>query len=98
MEANHLFKGMIYSEDFNQIKEWIPLIMDGRKKSEKLAATRMDIGTDVNFGALTRSMLHYLSDQPQVNLKLAHEVQDIERQEDGRWNVEVKNKIGRAHV
>lgn len=95
MQGNHLFQGMIYSEDFEQIKEWIPLVMEGRKKGEKLAATRMDIGTDVNFGALTRAMLGYLTEQPNVTLKLAHEVQDIDRQENGRWNIEVRNSTTR---
>src|SRR5690606_4806454 len=79
MQKNHLFQGMAYSENFDQIKDWVPLIMDGRNKKEKIAATRIDIGTDVNFGALTRAMLHYLSAQNDVEMRLAHEVQDIQQ-------------------
>ncbi len=91
MQQSHLFQGMVYSENFDKIKEWVPLIMDGRNKKEKIAATRIDIGTDVNFGALTRAMLHYLSSQDGVEMRLAHEVQDIQKDEDGRWEIEVKN-------
>src|SRR5690554_1107810 len=91
MQQSHLFQGMVYSENFDKIKEWVPLIMDGRNKEEKIAATRIDIGTDVNFGALTRAMLHYLSEQNDVEMRLAHDVQDIQQGEDGRWEIEVKN-------
>jgi hypothetical protein len=33
-----------------------PLVMEGREKGESIAATRALLGTDVNFGSLTRSM------------------------------------------
>jgi len=91
LQTNHLFKGMTYTEDVDQIKNWIPLVMEGRGKDDKIAATRMEIGTDVNFGALTRAMLEYLRKQKSVDLKLAHEVQDIKKAEDGRWEIKVKN-------
>src|SRR5690606_31001433 len=91
MQTNHLFRGMTYTEDFERIKEWVPLVMEGRGKSEKVAATRMEIGTDVNFGALTRAMLQYLWSQSDVELKLAHDVQKIEKAADGRWEIKVKN-------
>jgi malate dehydrogenase (quinone) len=32
----------------------MPLVMEGRNRSEKVAATSMAIGTDVNFGELTK--------------------------------------------
>src|SRR5689334_14597268 len=56
LQSCHLFDGMQYSEDRSQIKEWTPLIMEGRKNDEPVAATKMDIGTDVNFGTLTRNL------------------------------------------
>src|SRR5688500_16338381 len=56
----HLFEGMQYSENRQQVAEWIPLVMNNRKTTDPIAATRMDIGTDVNFGALTRCMFDYL--------------------------------------
>lgn len=45
-------------------------MMEGRDAAEKCAATKMDIGTDVNFGALTRSMLAYLDSLEGVNIYL----------------------------
>ncbi len=92
LTKNHLFKGMEYSEDLKQIQEWAPLITEGRDPSEKVAATRMNIGTDVNFGELTRRIFDHMKSLPGVNLHLNHEVRDIDRQKDGRWKLEVKNR------
>jgi len=86
----NLFKGMLYSEDAAQIREWAPLVMNGRDKSQRIAATRMDIGTDVNYGVLTRSMVKHLTASG-MQLSLRHQVEDIKRGADGIWNVTVKN-------
>lgn len=84
-----LFEDMLYSEDHEEIKQWIPLMMEGRDASQKIAATRMAIGTDVNFGAITRKMIEYLCSQDNVELFLGHEVEDISRKTDERWEIEV---------
>lgn len=90
----HLFKGMKYTEDKAELEEWIPLVMDGRDPEEKVAATRMDIGTDVNFGSLTRSMFDHLKKQQGVGLHFSHQVRDLEKDEDdGTWRLNVKNTI-----
>ncbi|RQP17814.1 MAG: malate:quinone oxidoreductase [Parapedobacter sp.] len=91
MKGHHLFQGMEYTEDHVLLNEWIPLMMEGRDEKELLAATKIDIGTDVNFGALTRALFRHLMQQGGVKLRLAHEVRDIERAADGRWEVTVKN-------
>jgi len=86
----HLFKGMEYSEDPQQIAEWTPLIMEGRDPSEKVAATRMELGTDVNFGSLTRCMFNHLKKTTSVHLHFGHEVRKLRQEEDGSWYVKVK--------
>ena len=86
-----LFKGMEFSEDHDELKEWFPLMMEQRDPEDKVAATRMRTGTDVNFGALTWSMIRYLFNQPGVGIHVAHEVKDVERGEDGLWEIKVKN-------
>lgn len=55
MIKSHLFEGMEFSEDHDKLREWVPLIMRSRSASEKLAATRATMGTDVDFGALTKN-------------------------------------------
>ncbi len=92
LKNHHLFVGMEYTEQQETLKQWIPLVMEGRDPEQKVAATRMDIGTDVNFGALSRAIFDHLEKQPGVVLHLAHEVQDISRDsESGQWKIEVKN-------
>ncbi len=91
MERETLFKGMIYTEDKTVLKDWIPLMMDGRDENEVMAATRMEIGTDVNFGELTRDLIQNLQTKDNIKLSLNQEVRDIDREDDGRWEVEIKD-------
>lgn len=86
----HLFKGMEYSEDPLQLKEWMPLVMKGRNASEKVAATKMDLGTDVNFGSLTKMMFNALNAMGDVELDFNYEVVDLKKLND-YWEVEVKS-------
>lgn len=86
-----LFDDMIYTEDKKLIASWIPLIMNGRDPDEILAVTRMEIGTDVNFGAITRGMIKYLETCKGVTLLLGNEIQDLTKETDGRWIVDVKD-------
>lgn len=90
LSANPLFAGMEYSEDPAKLAEWIPLIMNGRTSPEPIAATKIDSGTDVNFGALTRILFEYLA-QHDVAINYQHGVEDLKRV-DGGWEVKVKNE------
>jgi malate dehydrogenase (quinone) len=87
-----LFQGMEYSEDPEQIASWAPLIMEGRGRAQPVAATRMALGTDVNFGALTRDIFHTLREMQGVSLHFHYDVTDLDRREDGGWEVGVKNR------
>ncbi len=90
----HLFKGMKYTENKALLAEWIPLVMEGRDPEEKVAATRMDIGTDVNFGSLTKCMFNHLKKQEGVAINFSHLVRDLEKDEDdATWKLNVKNTI-----
>lgn len=91
MRDHHLFHGMEYTADHDVLRRWAPLVMAGRDAGEVIAATKIDIGTDVNFGALTRALFLHLMQKDGVKLRLAHEVRDIERASNGRWEVTVKN-------
>src|SRR5215210_4732950 len=39
----HLFKGMQFSDDPQQIRQWMPLVIEGREK-KAVAATKMNLG------------------------------------------------------
>jgi malate dehydrogenase (quinone) len=91
LQASPLFAGMQYSEDPAVIKKWVPLMMEGRDPNQKVAATWTPIGTDVNFGEITRQFVAHLQTTPKFDLKLSSEVQDITKNEDGTWRVSYKN-------
>ena len=87
-----LFGAMEYSEDPEQLKQWMPLVMEGRDPNQKVAATRMAIGTDVNFGALTRAMIEDLRAQGGVTLAFSQAVIGLRRESDGRWKITIKDE------
>lgn len=86
-----LFQGMLYSEAPEQLKKWVPLMMEGRDPQQKVAATYMDIGTDVNYGAITGQLFTALNKQTGFETHTRHEVQDLVRSQDDQWIVVVKN-------
>ena len=92
LTKNPLFKGMEYSEDKETLKSWMPLVMEDRDSSQPVAATHMAIGTDVNFGELTRDMFTWLGKQPGVNMYFNHDVSDIRRsRKTPKWKLKIKD-------
>jgi malate dehydrogenase (quinone) len=87
MRIHPLFEAMEYTEDWDTLVEWMPLVMRGRNRAEKVAATRMAIGTDVNFGNLTRSIFNYLESLDGVTVHLNTEVRDLERFDPKGWHI-----------
>ncbi len=88
-----LFKDMMYSEDRDLLTEWVPIMMRGRKKSEPVAATRMEMGTDVNFGALTRGMITQLEKMPGVTIHYNTVGLDLDPDGKGGWDVFTKSLL-----
>ncbi len=74
LSNNPLFQGMEFSDDPEKLKEWIPLIMEDRTSNEPIAATKIDSGTDVNFGALTRMLFDHLKSK-NVEINYKHSVE-----------------------
>ncbi|MGE7919316.1 malate dehydrogenase (quinone) [Viridibacillus sp. NPDC093762] len=93
MSKNPLFQGMEFSDDPETLKKWIPLIMQDRPENEAIAATKMDTGTDVNFGALTRMIFDNLKTQ-NVDINYKHSVESIKRTKDGSWELKVHDMDG----
>ncbi len=86
---NPLFYGMQYSEDQAQIRQWAPLMIEGRDPAQKVAATYMPLGTDVNYGAVTNQLMEGLRKSPNFTLSLQHEVRALRQNADKTWNVTV---------
>ncbi|WAP52851.1 malate:quinone oxidoreductase [Arthrobacter sp. ATA002] len=91
LSAQPLFKSMEFSEDHAQLAEWAPLTMEGRDPSQRVAASRVAGGTDVDFGALTRELTGYLGSNG-VEMNYGHEVNNVSRASNGGWDVKVRNR------
>ncbi|WLS78798.1 malate dehydrogenase (quinone) [Erwinia pyri] len=89
LQKSSLFRGMEYSEDPELIREWVPLMMEGREQTDRVAATRISSGTDVNFGEITCQLVASLQKSPNFRLQTRHEVRDIRRNSDESWSVTV---------
>ena len=87
MSAHHLFEGMEYSEDPALLSTWMPLVMNSRKGKDPVAATRVNHGSDVDFGSLARDMVSHLEQQDNFELLLGHSVEDMKRSSQGGWSV-----------
>ncbi|MDO9204608.1 malate dehydrogenase (quinone) [Methylotenera sp.] len=99
LKAHHLFQDMEFSEDIATLEAWMPLIMQNRDKSQRVAATRMKYGSDVDFGALTKSLVGDLQNKKNYNLALNTEVKSLKQHANGRWHVrlaDVKTKKNRT--
>lgn len=91
LQKSPLFNGMRYSEDHEQIKQWAPLVMEGRDPQQKIAATRTEAGTDVNYGEITRQMINALKTHDRFTLQLNTVVRRFRRNADNSWNVAVSD-------
>lgn len=91
MKAHPIFETMQFSEDFETLRKWFPLIMQDRNEDEIMAATRMEIGTEVNFGEITRKYFDILENEFNVPVLRNHEVLDVDPDERLEWTVEAKN-------
>ncbi|MCH2157803.1 MAG: malate dehydrogenase (quinone) [Oleiphilaceae bacterium] len=90
LSKNALFDGMEYSNDPSELNQWLPLITAGRSSNESMAATRVQHGSDVNFGALTRMSAVHLSSLDNVDVRVSSRVVNLDKQGD-RWHVTVQN-------
>jgi malate dehydrogenase (quinone) len=88
-----LFSEMKLTEDRDEIAGWAPLIMRGRKSDQPVAATRMEMGTDVDFGSLTRQLFEHLRKQPGVTVHYNVEALDLDPDGNGGWDVFVRNLL-----
>lgn len=91
LSSHHCYHGMEFSEDAGKILEWIPLVMEGRHSDEKVAATRMVTGTDVNYGSLTELLLASLSERGGLSIHFLSRVENLHR-EGLMWRVKVRDE------
>ena len=87
-----MFDNIEYTEAIETLRKWVPLMMEGRVDDGKMAASKIDEGTDVNFGELTRKMTKNIEAHPNAEVHFNHEVLDFNRLKDGKWEVKIRNR------
>ncbi len=105
MKQHFMFKEMKFTDEVEQMKKWFPLIAEGREKAEPMAATRMERGTEVNFGALTRRYFEILRDEFDTEIYTDKHILDVDPDTDLDWTIEVldlvthkRDKVDADHV
>ena len=86
-----LFKGFEFTTDHKTIAKWAPLLVEGRNPSEKIAATRIESGTDVDFGSLTEQMFDFLTAN-KSKVQTNSEVVSLTRIDEG-WHLVIKDTV-----
>jgi malate dehydrogenase (quinone) len=92
LKDHPLFPNMEFTEDPRVIAQWAPLLIDGRKKGEPLAATRFLSGSDVDFGSLTRKLVERLQSRGMKSLT-EHRVVGLKKNSQG-WGLKIQSEIG----
>jgi malate dehydrogenase (quinone) len=98
LTAHQLYRGMEFTEDKQKLRDWIPLVMEGRPASDPVAATRMITGADVNYGALTRNLIGYLQTLGGFAVHYSRRVTDLQRIDGGRWRLDAVDAAGGAPI
>ncbi len=84
------FRAMEFTADRDVLRRWAPLLVEGRAGQESVAATRIDAGTDVNFGELSRQLLAWLGAQDDCRVFTGHRVTQLRRADSG-WELVVRD-------
>ena len=92
MSSCEAFKDMEFSSSASEISDWAPLLIENRKFNENIAATRFKRGTDINFEALTREYLSYISNNKNVTIKYSTDVINLKRYENNQWELQIRKQ------
>lgn len=91
LKEHFMFDDMEFTKSLEKMKEWFPLITENRSEDEMMAATRIERGVEMNFGALTEKLFSILETQFNTPVHCNEHVVDIDPDDEVEWSVEVKN-------
>ena len=89
MKDHFMFDSIEFTREIGKMKEWFPLIAKDRSEDEIMAASRIDRGTEMNYGVLTEKLFHILETKFDTPVHTNMEVLDIDPDTDLDWTVEV---------
>ena len=86
------FQDMEFTTSYDEISNWSPLIMKDRDNKQKIAATRLKRGTDINFEALTREYFNYLSRKANFEISYNTNLLNLKRIKNHEWELYVSKE------
>ncbi|BEV35780.1 malate:quinone oxidoreductase [Synechococcus sp. M16CYN] len=97
------FSRMRWSENRQELAGWMPLVMEGRDPGQAIAANRIERGTDVDFGALTRAYLLPLQTSGALTVRYGTAVSNLKRlrrpdMTETDWRVITNDAFGQREV
>ena len=104
-KEHFMFDTIEFTRAADKMKEWFPLMMHGRTEDEVMAGSRIDRGTEMNYGSLTEQLFDILEKEYDTKVLFNTEVEDIDPDHDVEWlvkmenlNTGVKNTVDAEHV
>ncbi len=94
---NPLFAGIEVIDDPDEFARRLPFMAARRDFSEPTALNWAAVGTDVDFGALSRQLIGYCVRHGATAL-FGHEVRNLSRQPDGSWTLLITNRRTRQKL
>jgi malate dehydrogenase (quinone) len=94
MSAHHCYHGMEFAESQSDISKWAPLTIEGRDAKQRVAATRIVSGADVDYGALTHLLIDHLIHDAGAAVLYKHKVVGLRRNGAHGWVVTARNIDG----
>lgn len=91
MKEHFMFDTISFTKDIEVMKKWFPLIMHERTEDEKMAASRIERGTEMNYGNLTKELFRILKEDFKTDIQCNEEVLDIDPDKDVEWSVITRN-------
>ena len=98
LSALTAFNAMQWSTDPAELAAWMPLVMEGRVSGEPVAATRMERGTDLDFGVLTGAYLQPLQACGALEINFASEVVNLQQHGTRQWHLDLQGSTGSRSV
>ncbi len=90
-KKHFMFDTIEFTTAIDKMAEWFPLIMHDRSDDEIMAASRIDRGTEVNYGALTEKLFSVLETEFDTPVHCNIDVLDVDPSADIDWTVELKD-------
>ena len=85
LKSQPLFAGMEFTDELEKIAQWTPLMAAGRESSV-VAATRIEQGTDVDYGTMTKDMVAWLKANG-AEVRTGTEIKSLHQFPEGHWQL-----------